>query len=143
MGCIYNGVCSSLVDLFLWQQVTNSLTVSISCQSSLPITVPVHSPSVNSPTNYLIPTLLFLFALLHPSISTCTSITPVLTLNCNYFATMVYLLPYLPNLITFAHTVHRVFYCVIDCMFVYPMCNSVLLFSSHCFALSWPGGSCK
>ena len=23
MGCIYNGVCSSLVALFLWQQVTN------------------------------------------------------------------------------------------------------------------------
>ena len=23
MGCIYNGVCSSLVPLFLWQQVTN------------------------------------------------------------------------------------------------------------------------
>ena len=23
MGCIYNGVCSSLVDLFLRQQVTN------------------------------------------------------------------------------------------------------------------------
>ena len=25
MGCIYNGVCSSLVALFLWQQVTTNL----------------------------------------------------------------------------------------------------------------------
>ena len=49
------------------------------------------------------------------------SITPVLMLNCNYFASMAYLLPYLPTLTTFAHPVHRFFYCVIDCMFVYPM----------------------
>ena len=27
MGCIYNGVCSSLVALFLWQQVTNLAAV--------------------------------------------------------------------------------------------------------------------
>ena len=27
--------------------------------------------------------------------------------------------------------------------FVYSMCNSGLLFVSHCFALSWPGRSCK
>ena len=27
MGCIYNDVRSSLVDLFLWQQVTNIATV--------------------------------------------------------------------------------------------------------------------
>ena len=27
MGCIYNGVCSSLVDLFMWQQVTNLAAV--------------------------------------------------------------------------------------------------------------------
>jgi hypothetical protein len=61
-------------------------------------------------------------------------------LNCNYFATMAYLLPYLRT--PFAHTVYRFFYCVIDCMFVYPTCNSVL-FVVHCFALSWPGCSCK
>jgi hypothetical protein len=34
-------------------------------------------------------------------------------------------------------------YCVNDCMFVYSMCNSVLLFVSHCFALSWQSHSCK
>ena len=28
MGCIYNGVCSSLVALFLWQQVTNRMADS-------------------------------------------------------------------------------------------------------------------
>ena len=27
MGCIYNGVCSSLAALFLWQQVTNLAAV--------------------------------------------------------------------------------------------------------------------
>ena len=50
----------------------------------------------------------------------------------------MYCLP--PYSTTFAHTVYRFFYCVTDCTFVYPMCNSVLLF---CFALSWPSRSCK
>ena len=101
--------------------LTNFL--SISCQRSLPIIAPVHSPSVNSTPNYLIPILLFIYlkiTLLH------IYHTSVYLLNCNYFGTMAYLLPYLPNLTTFAHTVHILFYCVIDCMFVYPMCNSVL-----------------
>jgi hypothetical protein len=31
MGCINNGVCSSLVALFLWQQVTNLATVMVHC----------------------------------------------------------------------------------------------------------------
>ena len=31
MGCIYNGVCSSLVDLFLWQQVTHRAAVMAHC----------------------------------------------------------------------------------------------------------------
>ena len=31
MGCIYNGVCSSLVALFLWQQVTNIAAVMAHC----------------------------------------------------------------------------------------------------------------
>ena len=31
MGCIYNGVCSSLVALFLWQQVTNLAAVVAHC----------------------------------------------------------------------------------------------------------------
>uniref|UniRef100_A0A674BVS5 LDL receptor related protein 1 n=1 Tax=Salmo trutta TaxID=8032 RepID=A0A674BVS5_SALTR len=34
MGCIYNGVCSSLVDLFLWQQVTNLAAVMAHCSIS-------------------------------------------------------------------------------------------------------------
>ena len=33
--------------------ISPSITLSISCQSSLRITAPVHSPSVNSPPNYL------------------------------------------------------------------------------------------
>jgi hypothetical protein len=31
MGCLYNGVCSSLVALFLWQQVTNLSAVMTHC----------------------------------------------------------------------------------------------------------------
>ena len=31
MGCIYNGVCSSLVALFLWQQVTHLAAVMAHC----------------------------------------------------------------------------------------------------------------
>ena len=31
MGSIYNGVCSSLVALFLWQQVTNLAAVMAQC----------------------------------------------------------------------------------------------------------------
>ena len=31
MGCIYNGVCSSLVALFSWQQVTNIAAVMAHC----------------------------------------------------------------------------------------------------------------
>ena len=31
MGCIYNGVCSSLVALFLWQQVINLAAVIGHC----------------------------------------------------------------------------------------------------------------
>jgi hypothetical protein len=132
-----------------WILFAPSLTLSISCQSSLPMILPVQSPSVNSTPNYLISIMLFIhfcsFAPLYLDlhIIICTSITPVLMLNCNYFASMAYLLPYLPNLTTFAHTLHRLFYCVIDCTFVYSMCNNMLLFLSHCFALSWPGCSCK
>ena len=31
MGCIYNGVCSSLVALFLWKQVTHLAAVMSHC----------------------------------------------------------------------------------------------------------------
>ena len=31
MGCIYNGVCSSLFALFLWQQVTHLTAVMAHC----------------------------------------------------------------------------------------------------------------
>ena len=84
--------------------------------------------------------LLFAPQYLYLHIVICTSITSVLMLNCNYFATMVFLLPYLPNLTTFAHTVYRFF---LLCYWLYICLSYVLLFLSHCFALSWPGRSCK
>ena len=100
-----------------WRLLSPSPTSSTSCQSSSQIIAPVHSPSVNSPSNYLIPILYFLFfyfAPFHPAISTCTfifctSITPVL--NCYIVITSPLwpiLLPCLPYLTSFAHTVYTV-----------------------------------
>ena len=111
--------------------ISPSLTLSISYLSSLPIAEDLHSPSVNSPSNYLpnphivllFCTPVFLLAHLHLHIYHSS----VNLLNCNYFATMAYLFPYL--LTPFAHTVYRFSYCVIDCTLVYSMCNSVLLFT--------------
>ena len=117
-----------------WRLISPLLTLSTSCQRSSQMTAPVHSQFVNSPSNYLTPytvIYLFIFAPLHPSISTCTfifctSITPMF--NCYIVITSppwpIYCL-YLPYLTSFAHTVYRLFYCIIDCMFVYSMCNSV------------------
>ena len=115
-----------------WRHISPSLTLSISYLSRLSIAAAVHSPSVNCPSNCLPHPHVFLklFLLYHSSVD---------LLNCNYFATMAYLLPYLRT--PFAHTVYRFFDCVIDCTFVYSM--FVLLFVSHHFALSWPGRSCK
>ena len=81
------------------------------------ITAPVHSPSVNSPSNYLIPILyLFIYlAPLHPSISTCTFIFYTSTIpvfKCYIVSTSppwsIYCL-YLPYLTSFAHTVYIFF----------------------------------
>jgi hypothetical protein len=59
-------------NLWSWRLISPSLSLSTSCQSSLQITAPVHSPSVNSSSTYLIPILVFIyFAPLRPSISTC------------------------------------------------------------------------
>jgi hypothetical protein len=129
-----------------WRLTSPSLTLSISCQSCLPITVPVHSPSVNSTPSYLIPILVFSFFLF------CTPVSLLahhhlhiyhssVNANCNYLASMVYLLPYLPNLLHL-HTLYVDFSIVLLTVHLF-ICNSVLLFMSHCFALSWPGRSCK
>jgi hypothetical protein len=120
-----------------WRLTSPSLAISISSQSSLPITAPVHSLPVNSPPNYLIPTFLYI----------CSFAPQYLYLHIYHSsvnAKLYFFSPLWPIycLSTFAHTVYRFFYCVIDCTSVYPMCNSVL-FVSHCFALSWPGRSCK
>ena len=52
-----------------------------------------------------------------------------------------HVLPYLPTLLHL-HTLYIDFFimCLTVCLF---MCNYVLLFLSHCFALSWPGRSYK
>ena len=56
---------------------------------------------------------------LHININICRFITPVLMPNCNYFASMAYLLPYLPTLLHLQTLYIYFFYCVIDCTFVY------------------------
>ena len=61
--------------LSCWRILPPSLALSTSCQSSSQITAPVHSSSVNSPSN--LPhshTVFIYFAPFHPSISTCTFI---------------------------------------------------------------------
>ena len=57
----------------------------------------------------------------------------MLMLSCNYFASMAYLLPYLP---TSAHTVLIFLYCVIDCTFVYVLPCVVVCVELLCFILA-------
>ena len=88
-------------NLWSWSFLSPSLTLSISYQSSLSITVSVHSQSVNStPTTsspyYYLPSCSFAPQYVYLHILICTYITPVLMLSCNYFRlSMAYLLPYL------------------------------------------------
>ena len=121
-----HGTIPQNLGIFHWSppRISPSPTLSISCQSSLQIIAPVHRPSVNSPSNYLIPIyIFFLFSfapqyfylhihLLHIYHSS------VYLLNCHYFAITAYLLPYLPNLTSVAHTVYRLFYCQIKSHFI-------------------------
>jgi hypothetical protein len=97
----------------------------------LTVPVPVHSPSVNSTPNYCIPMLLFIFCIyfwsfaphyLYLHIFICTSITPVLMLNCNYFSSLAYLLTYLPNLTTFAQTMYIYFSIVLLTVLLFVPC---------------------
>ena len=67
--------------------------------------------------------------LTHRNCELLTSTVYHSSVNCYIVITsplLAYLLPYL--LTSFAHTVYRFFYCVIDSTFVYPMCNSVVVF---------------
>ena len=146
-------------NLWSWRLISPSLALSTSCQSSSQITAPVNSPSVNSPSIYLphphkVFIHLFIYlAPLHPSISTCTFIFCTSTIpvfNCYNVITSppwpIYcvtslILPHFHSLF-----MDLLFYFVLLCYwlcFVYSMCNSVLLYVLNCYALSWPGRSCK
>ena len=134
-----------------WRSISSSLTLSTSCQSSSQIIAPVHSPSVNSPSNYLIPILLFIFWLLCALVSLLAhSSSAHLSLQCliaklKLFSPLWPIHCFTSHILPHLHTLSIYFflYYVIDCMFVYSMCNSVLSFVSHCFALSWRERSCK
>ena len=56
-----------------WRLISPSLPLSTSCQSSSQIAASVHSPSVNSPSNYLILILLFIFLLCTPVLAHLSS----------------------------------------------------------------------
>ena len=102
-------------NLWSWRLISPSLALSTSCQSSSQITTPVHSPSVNSPSNYLIPILyIFIYlAPLYPSISTCTFIFCTSTIpvsNCYMVITSPPWPTYCPHLTSFTLTVYRFFF---------------------------------
>ena len=114
--------------------ISPSLTLSVSCQSSLPITAAVHSPSVNSPSNlpasspYCFYLLFCSFAhqYFYLHIITCTSITPVLI--CKIVITLllwpIYCLTssrhlhtlYIYFLIFFSYCVHLTVHLFIPCV---------------------------
>uniref|UniRef100_A0A8K9XH44 Reverse transcriptase domain-containing protein n=1 Tax=Oncorhynchus mykiss TaxID=8022 RepID=A0A8K9XH44_ONCMY len=107
--------------------------------------------TIASPTCSLY--LLFIyFAPLHPIIFIYTlHILPLQIYHSSVLLAILYLLChhglfclYLPYLTSFAHIVYRLVYTVLltVCLF-YSMCNSVSLYVSNCFALSWPGRNCK
>jgi hypothetical protein len=130
-----------------WRLISPSLVLSISSQ----ITAPVYSPSVNSPSNYLIPILyLFIYlAPLHPNISTCTfifctSITPVF----NWYILItsppwpIYCLTtlILPHL----HKLYILFSTVLLTMCLFIPCETLCCCIGRTALLySWPGRSCK
>uniref|UniRef100_A0A8C7HF78 Sodium/calcium exchanger membrane region domain-containing protein n=1 Tax=Oncorhynchus kisutch TaxID=8019 RepID=A0A8C7HF78_ONCKI len=94
------------------------------------------------------PTVFIYFPPLHPIISISTlHILPLQINHSSVLLAILYLLRHhglyfaftsliSPHLLTLY--IDLCFYCIID-----SMCNSVLLYVSNCFALSWPGRYCK
>ena len=92
-----------------------SLTLSVSCQNSLPIAAAVHSPSVNSPSNQLStssPYFVFVFLLFctpvflaHPHLHIYHS-----SVNCNYFTTIGLFIS-LPRSFVSTHCTHVFLLC--------------------------------
>ena len=78
-----------------WRLISPSLTLSISCQSSLlclyTANLQIAHPTTSTPYCYL-SSCSFAPQYLYLHIIICTSITPVFMLNCNYFTSMAYLL---------------------------------------------------
>ena len=93
------------------------------------------------------PTVFIDFAPLHPSISTLhTHLLSNIPFQC-FTCYIVFTSPpwpffclYLPYLTSFAHIVYRLIFLLYVC---FTPCVTLLLNVSNCFALSWPGRSCK
>ena len=140
-------------NLWSWRLMPPSLALSISCQSSSQITAPVHSSSVNSASNLPHPHTVFIYLFilfLRTPVSLLahsSSAHPTIPVFNRYIVITsppwpIYCL-YLSYPTSFAHAVYIFFYCIIAGMFVYSMCISVVLYVTNCYALSWPGRSCK
>ena len=114
--------------------ISPSLTLSVSCQSSLPIAAAVHNPSVNSPSNQPPTSSPYLFSFFLLFCTPVFLLSQGKLLNCNYFSTMAYLLPYL--LTTFAHTVYRCSIVLVDCTRVYPMRNCCVIDCTFVYPIS-------
>jgi hypothetical protein len=65
-SCLLPKTGTNFKNHWSWRLISPSLTLSTSCQSNSQITAPVHFPSVNSPSNYIIPILLFILLLCTP-----------------------------------------------------------------------------
>jgi hypothetical protein len=132
-----------------WSQrlLPPSFALSTSCQNSSQITAPIHSSSVNSPSNLPHPHTLFIYLSillqLHPSLSTCTFIF------CTFyhFQCVIAILQFLLHnglfnrlttlILPHLHMLYiDFFYCIIDCMLVYSMCNCVVCVELLCFILA-------
>ena len=125
-------------NLWNWRLISSSLALSTNCQSSSQITAPVHSPSVNSPSNYLIPIqYLFIYlAPLHPIIFiSILHILPLQIYHSSVLLAILYLLCH-HGFFFFAFTSLILHAHLICTHIVYSMCNSVLLFVSLCFILA-------
>jgi hypothetical protein len=127
-----------------WRLISPSRTLSTRRQSSSQIIAHVHSPSnhptTSSPYCYLCCSFAPQYLYLHNNLLHIyhSYLIAIFELFCHYGLFIA--LPPLSYLIPTLYI--NFFYCIMDCVFVYSMCNSVL-FVTHCFALSWPGRSCK
>ena len=137
--------------LWKWKHLSSSLALSTSYQSSSRITAPVHSPSIIQPKQLPLP-LLYLFSSFAPHYfyfyfaHSSTANLPFQCFTCYIVFTLppwpVFVFTSLisPHLLTLYIDLFLLYYWLYVC---FTPCVTVLLYVSHCFALSWQGRNCK